>query len=44
MRARPVYVECLEMRKSIVGENYLDTLNSMNNLAALLWVASTLVF
>ena len=31
-----MYVECLEKRKSTLGENHPDMLNSMNNLAVLI--------
>ena len=33
--AEPVYVECLALRKAILGTSHPDTLNSMNNLAGL---------
>ena len=31
--AELLYKECFEKRKSILGENHPDTLNTMNNLA-----------
>jgi len=33
--AEPLYVECLRMRREVLGDNHPDTLSSMNNLAVL---------
>jgi len=34
-KAEPLYVECLEKRKAVLGDTHPDTLSSINNLAAL---------
>jgi tetratricopeptide (TPR) repeat protein len=34
-KALPLYHECLEKRKTLLGENHPDTLTSLNNLAGL---------
>ena len=35
LEAHPLCIQCLEKRKSILGENHPFTLNSMNSLAVL---------
>ena len=34
-QAEPLYVECLALRKAVLGTSHPDTLNSMNGLAGL---------
>ena len=33
--AEPLYVECLQKKKVVLGENHPSTLSSINNLAGL---------
>lgn len=34
-KAEPLYVSCLKKRRAVLGKNHIDSLRSMNNLAAL---------